>query len=292
MSSGVAPLKPHCVNGLPVPSFVLQEDVDKLKELELYPDDVWVVTYPKCGTMWTSQIVKLIRSKGHQDDQILDYAVPWPEAMKMYEIRGYRDKIKVEDQPRPRAFYSHFPYSLLPCGSPDTTPCKYIYVTRNPKDVAVSLYFFMKLGFTHNLEWDTFWKNFIEGDVVFGNYFDHLLSWWPHKDDKNVLLLKYEDMKKDLPQAVSQMASFMNIELSSETVAKIADLTSFEKMKKDNTANLSWVKQYSEDGKPSFLRKGVVGDWKNVLSEEQSTQIDQICAQKFRGLDIEFDFGL
>ncbi len=44
--SGVVPLKPHTVNGLLVPAFVLQEDVDKLKDLELYPDDVWIVTYP------------------------------------------------------------------------------------------------------------------------------------------------------------------------------------------------------------------------------------------------------
>ena len=39
----------HSVNGLPVPFIVQQEEVDKLKDFQLYPDDVWVVTYPK---MW------------------------------------------------------------------------------------------------------------------------------------------------------------------------------------------------------------------------------------------------
>ena len=48
----------HRVNGLLVPDFVNQENVDKLG-LELYPDDVWVVTYPKSGTTWTQQIVRL-----------------------------------------------------------------------------------------------------------------------------------------------------------------------------------------------------------------------------------------
>ena len=32
--------------------------------------------------------------------------------------------------------------------------------------------------------------------VFYGSRFDHVLSWWKHKDDPNVLLLKYEDMKK------------------------------------------------------------------------------------------------
>ncbi len=68
----------------------------------------------------------------------------------------------------------------------------------------------MKLGY-NDLDWGAFWKKFISGDVMYGDYFDHVLGWWHHKDDKNVLFLKYEDMKKDLPHAVSQIASFMGI---------------------------------------------------------------------------------
>ena len=68
------------LQGMNVPKFVLQEELDKLKDFQLYPDDVWVVTYPKCGTTWTQQIVRLIKNKGVQDDIIVDHAVPWLEA--------------------------------------------------------------------------------------------------------------------------------------------------------------------------------------------------------------------
>ena len=27
-------------------------------------------------------------------------------------------------------------------------------------------------------------------------WFDHVLGWWKHKDDPNILILKYEEMKK------------------------------------------------------------------------------------------------
>ena len=30
--------------------------------------------------------------------------------------------------------------------------------------------------------------------MVYGDYFDNILSWWPHRNDENVLMLKYEDM--------------------------------------------------------------------------------------------------
>ena len=39
-------------------------------------------------------------------------------------------------------------------------------------------------------------------------YFDHVLSWWAHKDDNNVPILNYKDMKKDLPFAVATIANW------------------------------------------------------------------------------------
>ncbi len=117
----------------------------------------------------------------------------------MYEMQGKKDlaEIKVENLSRPRIFMSHFPYEQLPCGPANTTPCKYIHVVRNPKDVASSLFCFTKCySDSESLEWNTFWKTYMVGDVPYSDYFDNLLSWWPHINDQNVLFLMYEDMKE------------------------------------------------------------------------------------------------
>ena len=294
MSELEVPFKPHLVNGLKVPAFVEQEDVDRLKHLKLFSNDVWIATYPKSGTIWTSQIARLIRNRGVQDDVVLPAAVLWPEGKKVFEIEGRMDiaDIKPEDLSQPRLLRSHFPYSLFPCGPPNTTPCKYIYVLRNPKDVAVSLYSFTKhYSDSQDLEWDTFWQMYINGDTIYGDYFDHLLSWWPHRNDKNVLFLRYEDMKKNVLESISKIADFMEIDLPHAIIAKVADLVSFEKMKVDKTANMSWAPHFVHNGESLFMRKGVVGDWKNFLSDEQSAEIDTKCARKLEGFNVDFEFG-
>jgi hypothetical protein len=286
----------NVVDGLPVPKLILQEKVDQLKTMKLYPDDVWIVSYPKCGTTWMQQIVRLIRNDGMCEDRIIVEAVPWPEA-STGAVAGDIDTptdtfcgmADLENLLRPRTFKSHFPYDIFPLGHPNTTPCKYIYVARNPKDAAVSLYCKMQQAYFPSMEWDTYWAD-RNKHCYFGNYFDHVLSWWPHREDKNVLFMKYEDMKKDLPAAVAKVASFIDADISADTVARIADMTSFEKMKADKSANFSWDKAYDKDGEPTFLRKGIVGDWKNFFTTEQSAEADETFARRLKGTSLEFTF--
>jgi hypothetical protein len=51
------------------------------------------------------------------------------------------------------------------------------------------------------------------------DYWSHLLSWWPHRHDANVLLLAYEEMKADLPGTVHRVADFIGIPLDQELEA-------------------------------------------------------------------------
>ena len=281
--SKFAGLPVHFVNGVMVPLFIRQEMVDQLEKTEHFPDDVWISCYLRAGTMWVTQIVRLIRNNGVQDDILLTTAVPYPESIWV--------NVPLDELARPRAFRSHFPYYQCPCGPPHSLPSKFIYVMRNPKDVAVSLYHFSRLGMVDDLEWDRAFQLFISGKMPYGDYFDHVLSWWAHKGSPNILFVKYEDMKKDLSQAVSKIASFLEVDLSPDVVQKIADLTTFESMMADNTANMSWDEDFNDkEGKPAFFRKGEVGDWKNYFSAKQSAEMDRMCEEKLKDTGIEFDY--
>ena len=247
-------VKPVSVlNGIEVPLYIKQEHVDEIvSHFQLEPNDIWITTYAKAGTTWAQQVVKLIRNRGESDDVKINESIPWLEANGHF-------KVDLSSLPRPRAFKSHMPYQAMPFGEPSLTPCKYIYITRNPKDVAVSFYFhYLRLQVKSEckLEWDIFFRNFVDGKVIFGNFFSHVLSWWAHKDDQNVLFLTFEEMKKDLPCVVARIAKFIEVDISEEVIAKVSEKSTFDYMKDDNTANYSWLFLPENPHIAPHLRKG------------------------------------
>lgn len=280
------------VNGMEVPKVVTQEQVDIVKGLKLYPDDVWVVAYPKAGTTWLQQIVKLIRTNGVDDGRKSSEAVPWIEGINNPDP-DYRYDFDISSMKSPRAFKSHFTYDSMPCGLPSTTPCKYIYVARNPRDLAVS-YYFHYLGFKYvkSLEWSDFFSWFSTGSVACGDYFKHTLSWWDHREDDNVLFLKYEDMKRDLHSCIRKISLFMGLDLSSDIVDKIAGESTFSTMKNNPAANYTNVSHRRTPGAVPFMRRGEVGDWKNYFTPEQIVKCDALCSSKFEPAGLEFDYEL
>ncbi|XP_064390364.1 sulfotransferase 1C4-like [Halichondria panicea] len=277
----------HKLHGILVPEFMTADHFDSLATVQLDASDVWISTFPKAGTTWTQQIVKLIRNQGEEDDVQISKSVPW------VENSNYAD-IDIPSLPKPRTFKSHMPYELMPCGIPNTTPCKYIYVTRNPKDVAVSLYFHYQRSHAlpdKKIDWNLFYCNFLNGNVEFGNFLDHVLSWWPHRNDANVLFLKFEDMKRDLRAVVARIAHFIGADISDEIVAKVADKSTFKAMKANAAANYSWSKT-DNPGTTDFMRKGEVGDWENYFTAEQSEEMDKVCREKLQGTGLDYTFKI
>ena len=261
--------------------------VESLKDMPLRSDDIWVVCYPKSGTQWTSQIVRLILNKGQDDGGTLSDAVPWVEAF----TEEYR--VNINEKPSPRAFRSHFIYEQMPCGPPDSTPCKYIYVARNPKDVLVSAFFYRK-GFksTEKLTWEEHFEDFIAGTIGhnFGDYFQNVLSWWRQRHHDNILFLKFEDMKRDLSGTVAIIAKFIGQDIGQGLIDDIAEKSTFDNMKADNTVRLGYPHELRSSEATCFFRKGAVGDWKTYLTDEQSARIDKDCEEKLKPAGLIFDF--
>ena len=96
------------------PFFFDVDWVEKMKDdIQLRPDDTWVVSYPKSGSTWTTQIVRLILNRGKDDGKNVMAAVTWIEAM--HKGPPFNWYVDVNELPSPRAFKSHFSYELMPC---------------------------------------------------------------------------------------------------------------------------------------------------------------------------------
>ncbi|KAK3730622.1 hypothetical protein QZH41_008015 [Actinostola sp. cb2023] len=171
------------------------------------------------------------------------------------------------------------------------------YVIRNPKDVAVSYYYHYKRYASYEFGaglWDEFFEMFIDGGVQFGSWFDHVLGWWAHRDDPNILFLKYEDMKKDLPCAVQQIAEFLGKDLSVEMIQRITEQTNFSAMSGDQErfdhGDDEETRKKSRILEIKFVRKGEVGDWRNYFTKEQNRRFDVLYEKKMAGSGLELEF--
>ena len=177
-------------------------------ELKVYPlrqDDVFLCSFPRSGTTWTANILRLLRNGGKDDRINLDDAVPWLEALRAEHAKVLKFNPNAADQlPSPRIMRVHLPYHLTPGGQPHGTNIKYVYIARNPKDQSVSAWHYneTQLSKYHRgipSTWDKFFIDFIEAkgvNAVFGGWLSHVLGWWEHRDEPNILFLKYEDMYK------------------------------------------------------------------------------------------------
>ena len=76
----------------------------------------------------------------------------------------------IEALPTPRLLKTHLTYNTIPKGANEGTQCKYVYVARNPKDVAVSYYHYMQTPmWKYKGPWDFFSKLFVDGDGKFSS---------------------------------------------------------------------------------------------------------------------------
>ena len=62
-------------------------------------------------------------------------------------------------------------YNIIPKGANEETQCKYIYIARNPKDVAVSYFHFNEkvnvYGTGYNGPWEFYFNLFLDGKGEF-----------------------------------------------------------------------------------------------------------------------------
>ena len=81
------PITGEYIDGVLLPTLIRPGDVVALRqELKLRESDVFVATFPKCGTTWAQQIVKLIWSGGREDGRDIDEALPWIDPTKPHEF--------------------------------------------------------------------------------------------------------------------------------------------------------------------------------------------------------------
>ncbi len=243
------------------------------------PDDIIISTYAKAGTTWMQQIVHQLRTGGDMGFSEITAVVPWIEIAHDTGL-----DIEAEQAAPPRAYKSHLNWDDVPKG------CRYIYITREPKDIAVSLFRFSEGWFFEAgaISIDDFVRREILGSEVDRGIWSHFASWWPKRQDDDTLFLTYEDMKDDPAGAVRDVAAFMGIDPASPAIDIAIEHSSLAFMQthagqfddhllreaRDAIAGLP------PDGESNKVRTGEVGGHRAMLSAELAAAFDDAWRER------------
>ena len=194
--------------------------------------DVFVATFAKSGTNWMMQIAQQIAYYGEAEFQYIHDLIPWPEApMPTIPAQLADATIAAKAPTGLRVIKAHFERGYVPLHP----AAKYIVVVRDPKEVFVSSYYFGKetfgamSGIDYTLQE---WLDLFQTPIfIFGSWAEHTASWWSVRDEANVLILTYNEIKSHPRRAIQQVADLMKITLTEAQLDKVVEKSSFAYMK-------------------------------------------------------------
>lgn len=276
---------------------------ERILDMKIRPDDVWMVSYPRTGSTWAQEMVWCIGNDldfekakilAQLRTPIVEFtSIVGNEKGELKNIFG--DSVEqVNNMPSPRYIKSHLPMGLLPLGINTVKP-KLVYIARNPKDMCVSYYHYCKLIHDFSGSFDDFCELFISGRAPIGPIWSHILGFWRLRNEPNVLFLTYEYMKRDQEGAIRRTADFLGKTLSDKDVERLAEHLSFGKMKKNASVNCEGFiackngPEFLETTDLRTIRKGEVGDWKNFMSPEMVSRFDRWTEDNLRGTGLSFN---
>lgn len=246
--------------------------------------DVFTATIAKCGQTWLTTVLYHLKTRGQDPDyggQGLMRHVPWleipfdPVNNQPYDVDARLAEIAAS--PDPRIFKMHVIWEEIP--RPPGSRSKVITVSRDPRDVPYSMYSHlagMKVGpFADGAP--TF-EAYFEQWWAFGYYYKFIHSFWPHRDDPDLLWLRFEDMKADLAGEARKITDFLGWERSDAEVAHAAALSQFDRMQTHEATHFGGREPFKHG---RFFREGAVGKNRAMLTGDMERRIVERARQEF-----------
>jgi len=235
-------------------------------ELQVYPDDRFLIAYSKSGNTWTRFLVANLL---YPDRKVTFLNIP--ELIPHFDVMPRRF---FQNMARPRiincheAFRPHYK--------------RVIYVVRDPRDVAVSLFHFQRKRrvIADDYSLDRFVTRFVAGEALqparLGSWGDNVASWLSMREgDPGFLLLRYEDMLTGTTQALAKIASFLEIRATFQQIATAAERSSAHNMRTlERLQGDQWHQSRNTRKDIPFVRAASSGGWRSVLSQDAVAEIE------------------
>ncbi|GAW14602.1 hypothetical protein ANO14919_040050 [Xylariales sp. No.14919] len=262
------------------------QDSTVWNDFKFRPDDIIISTYAKSGTTWLQQIVSQLIHSG-------DGTVPAGVLSPWVDLRVVpRDVLfeGLEAQTQRRFLKTHLPLDAM-VWKPEL---KYLFVARDGRDTVWSMHhhyqdatdtFYGMINDTPGLvgprlarpsdDPRDIFARLVDGDMppdTAWPFWGHVRGWWGARDQPNLLLVHFNDLKADLEGEMRRIADFLEIPaMPAENWKAAVEHCTFDWMKEHAelaappAAAIAW-----EGGAKSFIHKGTNGRWKDALSEDDN----------------------
>lgn len=253
--------------------------------VKIRPDDVFVVTPPKCGTTWMQTIVALLLSGDPNVDTELSIKMPWID-IRIREMTEVAERL--EAMRHRRSMKSHTPMDGLPLDD----HAHYICVFRHPLDAHFS---YRKHIRNIPMNWFDLWypeedldgitfRRFLDGGaegfdgdaMPLAHILQHYKAAKAVSDRPNVSLFHYSDMKRDLPGTFKVLSDLLEVSHPEEDMARLVKAATFDNMKQN-------AQRYAPSGGKGFFKSdseffhsGTNGKWHGHLTDQEISTYEAI----------------
>ncbi|WP_169053617.1 sulfotransferase domain-containing protein [Alteraurantiacibacter aquimixticola] len=222
--------------------------------MQVEPRDRFLFSYPRSGNTWLRHVVHHVTHGGNVDAMdALEDAQPTIDALEFGERLA-----RMGDGPR--FFKSHLP------AAPYFLEGKVVYIVRDGRDVTLSYYDYFRHIHSYPGSFDEFMKKATTGWMRYGSWRDNVGSWLKYRDHPNMLLIRYEDMRREPVATAASVFAFCELEVSDEDIRAAVDASSVEKV---HATLRSWNGAQGTQFSGGASGGGKKG-WRSRMTEEQN----------------------
>ena len=151
---------------------------------------------------------------------------------------------------------------------------KAIYLVRDFRDVVLSNYFgdqaLGTLEYNDISDLDAYLKQLLSSKARrFGPWQDHVHCWLdcPIAKSGKLLVIRFEDIRRNTEDTLMRVVEFLGVRADRRGIRAAVENNSLEKMRAKEDASQTLPHKGTEESR--FVRKGLVGGWREKLTESQ-----------------------